>query len=150
MVIAHSLVPAVALSGTGAALLFLPAFSSSIPTVFSLPLFVFWLFSWSSDARFTAKHWRLILEGCEANVFVLALSRLAPCKPVVVFVAHAAFCIGAATGLQALITHAFDHFLMSSILAVFGLLHLDALCRSREFVMMMEPNPAEKKMFGGE
>lgn len=97
------------------------------------------------------------MEGREANVFLLVLARLAPRKPKIVFAAHAAFSVGAATGLQAMVTHTFDLFLVSSILAAFGVLHLDAFSHSRTFVrtttttMMMgsqasgHQKPAEKE-----
>ncbi|HVX02267.1 MAG TPA: hypothetical protein VHA09_03870 [Nitrososphaera sp.] len=97
------------------------------------------------------------MEGREANVLVLVLARLAPRKPMIVFAAHAAFSVGAATGLQAMVTHTFDLFLVSSILAAFGILHLDAFSLSRTFVrttttrVMMggqaneQQNPAEKE-----
>ena len=92
------------------------------------------------------------MEGREANVFVLALAQIAPSKPAHVFVAHAAFSIGAAAGLQAMVTHAFDYFLMSFILAVFGVLHVDALYHSRAFVRKVmaqarKQNAAGKKLW---
>lgn len=142
-------VSTVALSGLGATLLFVPPFSASLPAILSIPPLAFWLFSWCIDARFTARHWPLVMEGREANVLVLALSRIAPRRPAFVFSAHAAFSVGAAAGLQALVTHSLDHFLMSCILAVFGVLHVDGLCHSRAFVMMAhsrEQNAEGKKV----
>lgn len=74
------------------------------------------------------------MEGKEANVFVLALARVAPRKPSVVFAAHAAFSTGVAAGLQALVTHSLDYFVTSCVLSIFGILHLDALYRGKLFV----------------
>lgn len=78
------------------------------------------------------------MGGREANVLVLALARVVPFRPSLVFAAHAIFSIGVAAGLQALVTHSLDFFAMSCILAVFGVLHLDALYHSRNFVKGIE------------
>jgi hypothetical protein len=137
MEVTHAFVPATALCALGAILLFVPLFSASFPATFSIPAAACWLFAWCLDARFTARHWQLVVGGREANVFLLALSRIAPQRPALVFVAHAAFSVGAAAGLQALVTHSLDCFVMSCVLAVFGALHVDAFCRSRAFVMEM-------------
>lgn len=128
------LVPTLALFGIGAVLMFLRPFSASLPEYFSVPLLAFWLFAWYLDAQFTAKHWQMVLDGREANVIVLMLARISPRKPSVVFVAHAAFSVGAAAGMQALVTHSLDHFVTSCILAIFGVLHLDAFYLNRTFV----------------
>ncbi|AIF85405.1 hypothetical protein NTE_03377 [Candidatus Nitrososphaera evergladensis SR1] len=154
----HVLVHAVALAWIGAILFFVPPLStSSLPAIASLPPLLFWIVAWFADAGFTAKHWRLVMEGREANVLVLVLARLAPRKSKIVFAVHAAFSVGVATGLQSMVTHTFDLFLVSSILAAFGVLHLDAFFHSRTFVrtttttMMMgsqaseQQNPAEKE-----
>lgn len=137
MEVTRVLVPTAALCGLGATLLFVPPFSASLPAILSIPLVAFWLFAWCVDARFTAGHGRFVIEGREANALVLALSRIAPRRPAFVFSAHAAFSVGAAAGLQALVTHSLDHFVMSCILAVFGVLHLEAFYQSRAFVMKM-------------
>ncbi len=134
MAVMRLAIPAAALCGIGAVLLFVPPFSASLPAIFAIPLAAFWLFAWYSDARFTARHWPLVMEGRETNVFVLILARISPRRPSLVFAAHAAFSVGAATGLQALVTHSLDYFVTSCILAVFGVLHLDALYHSRMFV----------------
>lgn len=126
-----------ALCGIGAVLIFVPPISASLPTIFAAPLAAFWLMAWYSDARFTARHWRLVMAGREANVLVVALGRVAPHRSYLVFACHASFSIGVAAGLQALVTHFLDIFAMSCILAVFGALHLDALYHSRKFVKEM-------------
>jgi hypothetical protein len=151
----RAFVHAVALAWIGAVLFFVPSLSTSpLPAIFSLPPLLFWLLAWFADAGFTAKHWRLVMESHEANVLVLALARFAPHKPKIVFAAHAAFSVGAATGLQVMVTHTFDLFLVSSILAAFGVLHLDAYWNSRMFVRMTtkiesqaseQQNPAEQE-----
>lgn len=74
------------------------------------------------------------MAGREDNVLVLALASVVPFRPALVFATHAIFSLGVAVGLQALVTHSLDFFSMSCILAVFGVLHLDALHRSRIFV----------------
>lgn len=127
-----------ALCGIGAVLLLVPAFSASLPVFSSLPLVAFWLLAWYLDARFTAKHWRLVQEGREANVLVLTLARLAPNRPAIVFAAHFAFSVGAAAGLQALVTHSLDYSVLSCVLAIFGILHVDALYRSHMFVVKVQ------------
>lgn len=128
------LVPISVLCGIGAVLVLVPPLSASVPAIFSVPLVAFWLFAWYLDARLTSKNWQLVLEGREANVLVLALARISACKPSVAFAAHAAFSVGAAAGLQALVTHSLDHFVSSCILTVFGILHIDALFQNRMFV----------------
>jgi hypothetical protein len=55
-------------------------------------------------------------------------------RPVLVFAAHAAFSAGAAVGLQTLVTHSLDYLVLSCILAIFGILHVDAHYHSRKFV----------------
>lgn len=134
MAVARALVPALALSGIAATLFFVSQFSAPLSGVFSLPLLSFWLFSWLCDARYTARHWRFVLNGYEANVLILALSRLAPRRPTLVIAAHMAFSLVAATALQAIVTHSFDLFLVSCILGIFGMLHLEALYHSRRHV----------------
>lgn len=127
-----------ALCGIGAVLLQVPSLSASLPAYFSLPLVAFWLLAWYLDARFTVKHWRLVQEKREANVFVLALARLAPNRPPLVIVAHFAFSVVAAAGLQALVTHSLDYFVLSCILAIFGILHVDAFYHSHMFVVKVQ------------
>ena len=133
----QNLVNVSALSGIGIALFVVPAFSASLPTIYSFPLVGFWFYLWLNDARFTAKNWRFVVEGHEANVFVLALAGLAACRPTLVLSCHLVFSVGAAIGLQMLVTQTFDFFLASLILAIFGLLHASAFYRSRAFVMKM-------------
>lgn len=91
------------------------------------------------------------MDGREANLVLLAISRIAPCRPVLVFATHAAFSVGAAAALQALVTHSLDHLVMSCVLAVFGVLHVDAFYHSRAFVMKMAQtggqNAAGKKVW---
>jgi hypothetical protein len=128
------LVPASVLCGIGAVLILVPPLSGSLPAFFSVPLLAFWISAWYLDARFTAKHWQLVLEGREANVLMLVLARISPSKQSVVFAAHSAFSVGAAAGLQALVTHSLDHFVTSCILAIFGVLHLDAFYQNKTFV----------------
>lgn len=127
-----------ALCGIAALLFLVPAFSVSLPAFSSLPLVAFWLFTWYLDARFTAKHWRLVHEGREANVLLVALSRIAPNRPALVIAAHFAFSVGAAAGLQALVTHSLDYFVLSCVLAIFGILHVDALYHSHMFVVKVQ------------
>lgn len=134
MTVRTLLVPTLALFGIGAVLMFVSPFTASLPEYFSVPLLAFWFYAWYLDARFTAKHWELVLEGREANVLVLVLTRISPRNPPLVFAAHAAFSVGATAGLQALVTHSLDLFVTSCILAVFGLLHLDAFYQNRTFV----------------
>lgn len=88
------------------------------------------------------------MEGREANVFVLALARVAPGNPSIIFAAHAAFSIGAAAGLQALVTHSLDYFVTSCVLSIFGILHLDALYRSKLFVDEIAHSRSQKSASG--
>ena len=138
MAISPLVVPTAVLCGIGAVLLLVPSLSASLPAFSSLPLVAFWLLAWYLDARFTAKHWRLVQEKREANVLVLTLARLAPNRPALVIAAHFAFSVGAAAGLQALVTHSLDYFAMSCVLAIFGILHVDALYRSHMFVRKVQ------------
>lgn len=140
-------VPTAALCGLGAVLLLVPPFSASLPALLSVPLLAFWLFTWYLDACFTAKHWRFVGQGCEANVLVLALARIAPRRPGLVFAAHSAFSLGAALGLQVLVTRSLDYFLLSCILVIFGILHVDGLYRSRMFVRKVQ-GAEEQKVAG--
>jgi len=134
MAIRRLFAPAAALCGVGAVLVVVPPLSVSLPAYFPALLTAFWHFTWYLDARFTASNWRMVLDGREANVLLLTLARAAPCRPMTVLAAHAVFSIAAAAGLQALVTHSFDFSVTSCILAVFGILHVDAVCRSRQFV----------------
>jgi len=140
MAVKSVLVPASVLCGIGAVLILVPPLSASLPQFSSVPLLAFWHFAWYLDARFTAKHWQMVLEGREANVLLLMLARISPRVSFVVFAAHAAFSVGAAAGLQALVTHSLDYFVTSCILAFFGILHLEALYRNKTFV---EAAPSE-------
>lgn len=110
------------------------SFSDSLLLLLSFSLAGFWIAAWLLDARFTSRHWPLVMKGNETNVLVLLLARAMHGRRLPVFACHALFSFGAAAGLQALVTHRFDPFLTSCILAIFGGLHFDALRHSRAFV----------------
>lgn len=126
-----SLLALAATAAVGAILLFIPP--SPFPTIFSIPLFVWWFFAWFLDARLTEKNWSHI-EGYEVNAFVRPLARKIPSSPRTVFVLHAISSFAAAAGLQALVTHTLDLFLTSCILAIFGVLHIEAFYHNRAFL----------------
>jgi hypothetical protein len=125
-----SLIAHVAVGAVGAVLLFIPP---SFPAIFSLPLFAWWFLAWLLDARMTGKNWSFV-EGYEVNALVRPLARRMPGKHRMVFALHALFSFAAAAGLQALVTHRFDAFLTACILAIFGLLHIEAFYHNRAFL----------------